>query len=372
MTQNNDSILDRVIATQIREEQAQFNPKITVDNLLDTLSERDKNVLSLRHGLITDDKKRTLEEIGKKYSITRERVRQIEVSGVKILKEQLKNKEEYLHSLNVVEQIIKEQGGVIEENDLVTKIKENIHEKISDNYIIFFLNLIKDRFIIINESSKVKASLRLTEFDVDILYKVLTAAENLMKEIGEILSFEEFWRSFQKIPDFPLLVDKIDKEIFLSYIKISKILKQNSFNDWGIAKWNLITPKRMNDKIYLILKHNEKPLHFRKISEKINEIKFDGKKAHPATIHNELILDHSRYVLVGRGIYALKEWGYKPGIVSDVIKEILNESDRPLNREEIIAQVLKKRIVKKTTIILSLMNKEKFEKLEDNTYQIIS
>ncbi len=370
MTQDNNSILDRVIATQIKEEQAQFNPKVTVDNLLEILSKRDKNVLFLRHGLIEDDKKRTLEEIGREYNITRERVRQIEASGIKALKEQLKNEEEYTHSLNVVEQIIKEQGGVIEENDLVAKIKESVYERVTDNYILFFLNLIRDRFISISESVKIKPSLRLTDFDVEILYKVLARAEDLMKEVGEILSFDEFWRNFQKTDEFSLYESKIDKEIFLSYIKISKKLKQNPFNYWGLVKWNLITPKRMNDKIYLILKHNEKPLHFRKISEKINETKFDGKKAHPATIHNELILDHSRYVLVGRGIYALKEWGYKPGIVSDVIVEILERSDRPLSRDEIIDEVLKKRIVKKTTIILSLMNKEKFNKLEDNTYQL--
>lgn len=111
-------------------------------------------------------------------------------------------------------------------------------------------------------------------------------------------------------------------------------------------------------------------MHFRKITDTINEIKFDGKKAHPATVHNELILDHDRYVLVGRGIYALKEWGYKPGVVADVITEILAQSPEPLARQEIIRRVLEKRLVKESTIILALMNKKRFKKNGQGTYQI--
>jgi hypothetical protein len=47
-------------------------------------------------------------------------------------------------------------------------------------------------------------------------------------------------------------------------------------------------------------------------------------------VHNELIRNKD-FVLVGRGIYALKEWGYEPGTVSHVIEAILKfGSDRSL------------------------------------------
>ena len=136
-----------------------------------------------------------------------------------------------------------------------------------------------------------------------------------------------------------------------------------------MADWPSITPRRMNDKIYVVLKKESRPLHFSEIADIINKIGFDERKAYPATIHNELILD-DKYVLVGRGIYALKEWGYKPGVVADVIAEILNEQGRPLTKKEIIAEVMKKRMIKETTITLALMNKDRFVSDTNGKYSL--
>jgi hypothetical protein len=73
---------------------------------------------------------------------------------------------------------------------------------------------------------------------------------------------------------------------------------------------------------------------------------------------------------VGRGIYALTEWGYKPGVVTDVIKEVLTEAKAPLSKEEIIERVLAKRMVKRSTVILALMNKDTFKKISSGEYTI--
>ena len=86
-------------------------------------------------------------------------------------------------------------------------------------------------------------------------------------------------------------------------------------------------------------------------------------------MHNELILN-DQYVLVGRGIYALKEWGYRPGVVANVIVDILKKENAPLAREELVEKVLKQRIVKKNTIYLALTDKSKFKRLDDGTYTL--
>ena len=125
----------------------------------------------------------------------------------------------------------------------------------------------------------------------------------------------------------------------------------------------------MSDKAYLVLRKTGKPLHFTEITDLINQTQFDKKMAYPATIHNELILD-DRYVLVGRGIYGLQEWGYKTGTVIDVIIDILKSSDQPLSKEEIVKKVLEQRIVRKSTIYLALTNKEKIKKLPDGKYTL--
>jgi hypothetical protein len=131
----------------------------------------------------------------------------------------------------------------------------------------------------------------------------------------------------------------------------------------------MVSPKRMNDKIFLVLKKNGKPMHFNAITEMINRLKFDERPAYAPTVHNELILN-PQYVLVGRGIYALKEWGYKPGVVADVIIDILTKAGSPLPKDQIIKQVLEQRMVKRNTIQLALTDKRKFTKLPDGTYTL--
>jgi RNA polymerase primary sigma factor len=57
-----------------------------IDDVLEQLSERERAVIRMRFGLLDDESDRTLEEIGKELSVTRERVRQIESSALKKLK----------------------------------------------------------------------------------------------------------------------------------------------------------------------------------------------------------------------------------------------------------------------------------------------
>lgn len=363
-----ESILEKVIATQMNEEKAVFNPKTVVLNLLSAMSEREKEIVSLRHGLNKDNQKYTLEDIGKKYNITRERVRQIEVQSVKLLKKQLKENTNLNHSLLVVEQIIKDSGSVIESQELITKVKEVIIERVEENFVIFFLELIKDRFIQIKESKNIKSGWQLPDFNIKILEEIIIYVEEFISKTDKLYTATELWKTYKNTPEYQKRADVMSENVFFSFIRLSKKLKANPYGDWGLKHWNLITPRRMNDKIYLVLKHNGKPMHFRDIANTINTVEFDGKKAHAATVHNELILDHNRYVLIGRGIYALKEWGYKPGVVADVIGEIVK--DQPLRKEQIIKAVLENRMVKESTIVLALMNKKRFKKNTDGTYQL--
>jgi len=75
--------------------------------------------------------------------------------------------------------------------------------------------------------------------------------------------------------------------------------------------------------------------------------------------------------LVGRGLYALKEWGYESGVVRDVIKKILL-ANGPLPKEEIVKVVMKERYVKKNTILINLQNGEYFKKNPDGSYVAIN
>lgn len=134
------------------------------------------------------------------------------------------------------------------------------------------------------------------------------------------------------------------------------------------------------------MSHQKQPLHFSEITKYLNgnkeiaeAIKIESplvlsrswfKKVEVQTVHNELIKD-SRFVLIGRGIYALKDWGYKPGKVADVIKDVLKEANKPLTQDEIVKEVQKRRFAKTNTIILNLHNKKLFRKLENKRYTLV-
>ena len=111
------------------------------------------------------------------------------------------------------------------------------------------------------------------------------------------------------------------------------------------------------------------PKHFTEIAKLINQSGFSGKKANIQTVHNELIKD-KRFVLIGRGIYALKEWGYDKGTVADVISKVLKKAGEPLHRDEIVKRVLKSRQVKETTILLNLQGKPQFKRTAKATYTL--
>jgi DNA-directed RNA polymerase delta subunit len=122
----------------------------------------------------------------------------------------------------------------------------------------------------------------------------------------------------------------------------------------------------MRDYAFLVIRKHGSPIHFREVAKQIE--KLFGKKAHVATTHNELIKD-PRFVLVGRGLYALAEWGYMSGVVKDVIKKVI-EKHGPLTKDQVIEKVLKERYVKENTIIVNLQNPKYFKKDREGKYSI--
>jgi hypothetical protein len=153
-----------------------------------------------------------------------------------------------------------------------------------------------------------------------------------------------------------------------NYLNLSRQIGTNPYGDVGLREWPEINPKTVRDKIYLVLKKKGEPLHFESIAKHINDVGFDGQEALAPTVHNELIKDE-RFVLVGRGMYGLKEQGYEPGIAREVIAKVLKEKG-PLKPEDVVTHVTKQRFFKPNTIVINLQNKNLFERLSDGRYRV--
>ncbi|MFA6304699.1 MAG: sigma factor-like helix-turn-helix DNA-binding protein [Patescibacteria group bacterium] len=365
-----DSILDKVIDSQKSAQALEFNPEEILSILLKNLKDREIEVLGLRYGF-KDNHKRTLEEIGSQFKVTRERIRQIENSALKKIKS-MDNLSEVIKSVEeVVNQVLESYGGIMHENSLIKKILELPGESPAKFSAAQFIlsRLLNEKVMYLNNHDDLHNSWILPMVSLDSIKRTLDLLINLIKTKDKPLSAAEITEIVRAENLLTELSIEPDENVIESLLQTSKKISINPFNEWGLNHWQTISLKRMSDKIYLVLQKAGKPLHFTEIAKRINEIGFDKKKANPATIHNELILD-DKYVLVGRGIYALTEWGFKPGVVSDVIEEVIKDAKRPLTREEIIERVSIKRLVKRSTIILALMNKAKFKKNQSGEYDL--
>lgn len=345
----------------------QVAPTDFVYKLVSVLKPRTKDILVKRFGL-DGSRRKTLEEIGKTHDITRERVRQIESAALKDL--QKGNKIKIVEPCeSLLESVIKEHGQVMEQNHLVdTFIKEISPVETHENVVDFILNL-SDKFDGHEDSEHIRKAWGLSGGTMKAPQKVIEAAHEILKKHNKPLQEPEIVKQLLK-HETVAGNGVSDPKHVQSYLNLSKKLLKNPFLEWGFTHWNEIVPKGVKDKAYLVLKKNTKPLHFREITDKINGTSFGGRQAIPQTVHNELIKDE-RFVLVGRGIYGLTEWGYNSGTVADVVGHVLKKTGKTMAKEDIIAEVLEQRMVKRNTVALALQNTERFKKVGKQSYTLI-
>jgi len=372
-TQNNEiiknnkrTILDEVLSSQKEVDLQSFEPERFVSDLLGRLDSREKNILSKRFGL-DGEKAKTLESLGRQYGITRERVRQIQAMALKDLRKSI-NSGEIARATKVVQTVLAEAGGVLEQNDLLTRILGSENSSAANKAALIFIFNLSDDIQKEPESDQIRTSWILNRASLDKVLSLIKKMEEVFSEVGKPLAKDKLVLAVNDklAGDDAKVVTTNEIEVA---IKVSKNIAQNPFDEYGLIGWSDVMPKGVRDKAYMVVRRFGKPMHFMKITEAINKAKFDQRRAFPQTVHNELIKDQ-RFVLVGRGLYALKEWGYKPGTVADVITEILKEQGGPMNRKDLLQEVLKRRIVKRNTVLIGLQNKSKFRKIGREDYSL--
>lgn len=339
----------------------------TVSVLIKDLTPRNRDILSRRYGL-KSGKKETLESIGKSYDITRERVRQIEENALGQLIKSTRNDLELAKYINLALDIIKRSGGVINESNLFNEFSGSDSENIINTSLVFILKLNKE-LIRISESDNNYAFWALNKDYADSFEATSASLVRAMEKQKAVLAEREFYDFVQKSNIPGIAGQPLTERHILLCFNISKHLDRNIFNEIGLATWSEIKPGGVKDKAHLVLKKEKSPKHFAEITKLINAAGFRGKKANVQTVHNELIKD-DRFVLIGRGIYALSEWGYKPGTVKDVLVDILKKSAKPLPKSAILSRVMDARLVKENTILLNLQDSKCFIKNKDGTYSL--
>lgn len=369
-TGQKNSILDRILSSQHAEAMERLSPSETVSQLLRELTTKEADVVRRRCAL-GGRPPETLERIGRGYQVTRERIRQIERLAITKMKAAPRAKDLLQPSVVAVTQVLSTHGGFLERGVLLRTLLEVAGESTENHLALEFLltYLVDDHVEPLTPSRELRAGWKLKRTPPGDLRALVHALTAFFERRGSPLNQDVFVREFLSSPEARALTTAPTDEAALAAVDLATALGHNPFGEYGLASWGPIHPRRMNDKIRLVLERAAQPLHFTEIAKRINEAGFDDRTAYPPTIHNELILD-DQYVLVGRGIYALRAWGYRPGVVADVIADILRESDAPLNRAQLVDAVLKRRLVKRNTVHLALTNRGRFARQTDGTYRL--
>ena len=336
-----------------------FKPKQITKHFLSVLPRRAADVITKRYGLGAETKKMTLEAIGETYGITRERVRQIENFALATIRKSDVFKEE-APMFEELRGVMTKMGSLVPEHTLLSELSG---DKSTQNHVHFLLVLgdlftkhkedddFAHRWSVDKETSdKVHESLR-------NLYATLD--DNQLIEESKMI--EMFLTHLKEVSE-----EYKNEEILKRWLSLSKRIGKNPLGEWGVASSPNVSARGVRDYAFLVLRKHGSPMHFTEVAKAIGE-HFD-KRAHVATTHNELIKD-KRFVLVGRGLYALSEWGYSTGVVRDVIADIIKKHG-PLTKEEVVERVMRERYVKPNTILVNLQNPKFFKKSKEGKYAV--
>jgi hypothetical protein len=336
-------------------------PKISFEKLslelVEQLPPRAKDVVVGRFGLDSPTPM-TLEVVGREHQITRERVRQIVEESLAQLREEIRQARHWEYLAATFEGVAAtlRKAGSLKRQDLLLELLE---AREAASHALFLLTL-GDQFY--------------NQRETQDFYPFWALRKDMVKNARpfhkRLLSFFQK----KKSPVAELELKRLHGKEVLPYLEVSKLIEKSHDGRWGLRTWPEVNPRGMRDKAYLVLRQSGHPLHFTEVTTGIAKLQENlalqkKKVVLPQTVHNELIKD-SRFVLIGRGTYGLSDWGLSPGTVKDVMRSILADNGKTMEKEKLIAETLYQRRVKESTIVLNLQDKRYFLRNQNGTYTL--
>ncbi|MEK7076958.1 MAG: sigma factor-like helix-turn-helix DNA-binding protein [Patescibacteria group bacterium] len=328
-----------------------------LQGLLEGFNPKQQKVILRRFGLKSGECA-TLQEIGDELGVTRERIRQIEEDTLKKLEPRVTDAAGPVVSFASTH--LDQSGGVRRDDFLVGDIASYIYPdtraKHAHEKIRFFLTAAKTP-LFERENDDYHAFWYSND-------EARTKFFNFVKGVMDFLQSTPEKTG----PRYANYLATCNNFAECHYLNIPKSFGVNVFGDFGLRSSPEIEPRTVRDKAYLVLRKHAKPLHFGDIAKYVTRYGIDSKPAHVQTVHNELIKD-KRFVLVGRGIYGLREQGFEPGTVREVIARILKKKG-PMQPHQVVKLVSEQRFLKENTILLGLQNKRHFRELHDGRFNV--
>lgn len=328
-----------------------------------------ERLVLMRKFWLNGEKEIPLQKIWKEYSLTRERVRQIETQALMRFRRLIVGNEVYMNVLSESKKILEVHGGILSEDSLISKIINKNLFKFSKQELK--LILVSDFDITYLKRNKyLSKAFYIEPLYEDLLTKMVIFSQdhfNKRKESQDLYEFisvlkDEF---ADDVRDIPFLKND------LFYINFFSIVRDMSILDWkiGLVDFDDINPKTVKLKMLYTMRRLNKPIHYQELPAKIMEW-FPNSKVKVNTVHNDLVKHNDVFVNLWLGLYGLKEWGYEGWSVRDILIRVFKKFDRPMNTKELSKEVLKQKMVSQNTVLLNLQKyKKDFKRIDKGLYQ---
>jgi len=322
---------------------------------------RQSIILRLRYGL-DDGIPRTLEEVGKRFDITRERVRQIENKIFKRI----------LHPTrrNILDDIVRpfrfvlrQAGGILKEGQIA--------EKVSEVTVLGEINPIGATRFVLGVTSQLEeiwdGIWALKECPLECFPIVTSAAALRLEENHSRMRYNKLVSEVREMLESS--DDAAQKEVDTLFIEAC--LQADPQFEISEDGWCMLTKWQRSyiDEIVEVLRNKGAPLHFREVAAGVKALSNGNEGVSEHNIHAILQRRQDLFVWVGQGTYGLVEWGIqRPTYYVEIMNDILEDEGEPLPADEIIRRVEELRPCKKTSIMMYLTLNNRFAEFSPGIY----
>lgn len=331
---------------------------------------KERLILMRKFGL-DGGKETPLQKIGKEYSLTRERVRQIETQALMRFRRLIVGNEVYMNVLEESKNILESHGGILGEEVLISKIINKNLFKFSKQELK--LILVSDFDITYLKRNKgINRAFYIEPLYEDLLTKLVLFTLQHFKERNQSQDLYEFISELKEyFAEDTKEIPSLKNDLF--YVNFFNIVKNVTILDGKIwlSDFDDINPKTVKLKMLYTIRRLNKPIHYQELPAKILE-RFPGELTKINTVHNELVKNNDLFINLGLGTYGLKERGFQGGSVRDILIRIFKKNNHPMTAKELTKEVLREKMVSPNTVVLNLQKfKEDFQRVDKGTYAYI-
>jgi len=329
-----------------------------------------ERLVLMRKFWLNGEKEVPLQRIGKEYSLTRERIRQIETQALMRFRRLIVWNATYIDVLEEAKKILRAHGNILCEDVLISQIINKNLFKFSKQELK--LILVSDFDVTYLKRNKfLKKSFYLEPLYEDMLTKMAIFMQDFFEEKKKSKDLYEFvWFLKEKYSKEHKDIRHLKNDLF--YVSFFNSIKKIKVFDGkiGLLTFADVNPKTVKLKILYTMRRVKKPIHYQELPAKVLEW-FPDKSVKLNTVHNELVKNNTIFVNLWLWIYGLKERGYQWWQVKDILVRIFEKTKRTMNVKELCREMLKEKMVSPNTVMLNLQKyKELFQRVEKGTYEL--